>query len=363
MKNPSVPYSISMLTTLEAPVSTSGLLDFMNGDQGYLDIGWDQNPVPEPSDLEKTLMHLKFDPKAIADITSVVGLVSKIATVAGWAVVGIETTKKVLEFLGVLEPEPDATKKALEDIKKRIEQLYKYLEDEAEEAEYKEAVHWRSQLSTIRNELANLALSRSQSNLQSMVDIRRDLMTLIQNMLSPGWGDIPFRRSVYNYAPGTNHWLDIAFPFHMTKSNGASVPSYGSPDEEMKTRIFDPGYYLDVLIRAISLRIATLATMEPAFRSTGYDRENLRTIYFGLGEFIDKWNASFLLTTIEGPLDPTFGMLSNPLVYQPSGIPMGVVDPVSGGPASSHSSTTASCCTSTSGKALRDRTGAATGRS
>ena len=330
MKNPSAPYSISMLNTLEAPVSSSSLLKFMNGDEGKLDVGWDQNPVPTPSDLEATLMHLKFDPTAIANITSMVGLVSKIATVAGWAVVGIETTKKVLEFLGVLNPEPDATKKALEEIKARIEQLYGYLEDEAEEAEYKEAVHWRSELSTMRNALANLALSRSQSNLDTMVSNSQDLMTTIGDMLSPGWGDIPFRRSVYGYTPGTNHWLDVAFPFYMTRSNGAPMPSYGSPGEEMKTRIFDPGYYLDVLIRAIGLRIATLAAMEPAFRSTGYDRDNLRDIYKNLGDFIDKWNASFLLTAIEGPLDPTFGKLSNPLVYQPSGIPMGVVDPVSG---------------------------------
>ena len=56
MKNPSAPYSISMVNTLEAPVSTSGLLKFMNGDEGKLDVGWDQNPVPTPSDLEATLM-------------------------------------------------------------------------------------------------------------------------------------------------------------------------------------------------------------------------------------------------------------------------------------------------------------------
>jgi hypothetical protein len=149
-------------------------------------------------------------------------------------------------------------------------------------------------------------------------------------MLSPGWADIPFRRSVYEYAPGTNHWLDVAYPFYMISSTGAPIPSYGDPDQEMKTRIFDPGYYLDVLVRAIGIRVATLAAMEPAFRSTGYDRDNLRAIYTGLGDFIDKWNKSMLTTTVAGPLDTGFGKLSNPLVYQPNGIPMGAVDPVSG---------------------------------
>lgn len=336
MKNPRAQYTISSPQNLISAGQSTNLGytmgnpgDFFGKDvQG--DAGWDSNPVGDPSELEKTLTWLKFDPKAIADITKLAGLVTKIASVVGWVMIGIETTKKVLEFLGVLDAEEDATKQALEAIKARVEQLYIYLLEEEEEEQYKEAMRWRSEVSLMRNALANLALSRSASNLDTLKNNSQDLMRALEEMLAPRWGDIPVRRATYGYQPGVFHWLDGAYAFYMQTTAGVPVPDYGWSENELKMRIFDPGYYLDVLVNALVVRTASLAALEPAFRSTGYDRENLRTLYAMLGAFIDKWNQSFLRTTVEGPIHPVFGNLSNLLVYQPRGIPMGVIDPVSG---------------------------------
>src|SRR5262249_43203062 len=160
--------------------------------------------------------------------------------------------------------------------------------------------------------------------------------TAISDML--GEGTIPFLRSVYGYTTyiqGAEHWITAAYPFYMQKVDYLGAPPgpivpYGDPAMELKTEIWDPGYFLDVLIEGIGVRLASIAAIDPVFRSTGYDRTNLRHIYGGLKTFIENWEKSFLQTTVDGPLDPTFHFIYNPYDQSPNAIPMGFIDPVSG---------------------------------
>jgi hypothetical protein len=296
----------------------------------------------EADALTKALTYLKFTDEEVARITELVAAVASLATVVGWVGTAILTIKAVLSFLGVFGKEEDPQFNLMKAIGDKVQRIYGYLDHTNRRDQYLKAVQWRTQISEIRNGLSNLALSRSQSNLDALVANTKFLRGAIEEMLAPVNGEIPFMRSTYGYQetyPPT-HWIAATLPFYMLRSDGAPI-DYRDANKELGTMIWDPGYYIDVLFEAIGVRIAALAALEPAFRSTGYDRESLREMYAGIVGFIDRWNRSFFLTRIAGPIDPAVDPFSgghriaiNPYEAWSSpesmSIPLGVVDPVSG---------------------------------
>lgn len=298
----------------------------------------------EADALTKALQYLKFTDEEMARITELVAAVASLATVVGWVGAAILTIKAVLSFLGVFGKEEDPQFKLLKAIGEKVQQIYGYLVDTDRHDRYVKAVDWRGQVSEIRNSLSNLALSRSQSNVDTLVANAKFLRDAIKEMLAAGPGsngDIPFMRSNYGYqeAYPPTHWIAGATPFYMARSDGTPV-DYRDANKELGTRIWDPGYYIDTMFEAIGVRIAALAALEPAFRSTGYDRESLREMYSGIVGFIDRWNRSFFFTRIAGPIDPAVDPFSggHRIAISPyegwltetMSIPLGVVDPVSG---------------------------------
>src|SRR5262249_44425667 len=132
--------------------------------------------------------------------------------------------------------------------------------------------------------------------------------------------------------------IDYAMPFYMTRGDGTGV-NYADPAQELQAYMFDPAYYIDVLVQAIELWIKVRVGTEPGFRSTGFERSDLSELYRQLGDFIAAWEQSILLTRLVGPIDPAISisptgdaghLLHHPYADPGRAIPMGVIDQVSG---------------------------------
>ena len=300
-------------------------------------------PDKTPDDgLTKALQALKFSEEEIGRITELVTTVAAMASVVGWVVAAFPTVKQLLTFMGVLGGDKDPVQEALKAIGEKVQQIYDYLAKENLELQYQQAIEWREKVKTIRGTIGNLALSRSQDNINQLVGHVPFLQEVTGRMLAPKSANIPFLRATYGYVPTNppSHWIDAASPFYMTRTTGEGA-DYRDQNKDLAARIRDPGYYLDVLFSAIAVRTAALAALEPAFRSTGYDRIPLRNLYDGIKEFIEQWEQSFLFTTIVGPIDPVPDPFSggghriaynplDPFLSESKSIPLDFIDPVSG---------------------------------
>jgi hypothetical protein len=307
-----------------------------------------------PSFFSGILKFLKFKPAEIERMEKFVGAVGKLAATVSWVVGAVTTVKALLEFTGVLDKDDEA-EKLQQDIALKVDAIYRYLQATEKKDQFELAVKWRSEVQRIRNSIANLALSRSASNLDTLGTASGNLMReAINPMLAVPMGDIPFIRSTYGGYPSPHtfenqtpdHWTDYALPLWMGTTGNEPVSLTLSAD--LAAGIWDPGYYLDVLIEAVGVRLTTLAAVEPAFRSTGYDRTDLWSIHNGLSAFISRWEKCLFKTMIIGPLAPEADSYGDHRIYHPwigtpegfhsaamefgnpPALPLGAVDPVSG---------------------------------
>src|SRR5581483_8226620 len=301
-------------------------------------------------DLSKALRFFKFSDAEIDRVTTLVAAVAKIAATANWVIGAITTVKTVLTAIGLFDKEDDASKKLLEDIASKVERIYKHLLNDSRRQLYVQKTGWRTTVSAVRNSLADAAKSRSQENINALIDDSRKLQAAIEEMLALDMALITFDRVSQEYVATypRSHWLDAASPFYMEMNYGPLPADYSSGSSDLGETIWDPGYYLDILFDAIGVRIAALTALEPGFRSTGQNRQNLVTIYEGLLAFIKKWIQSLFMTRVVGPIDPLelphptvgpFGLqgdpvsghyLSHPFQWPTQTIALGVVDPATG---------------------------------
>lgn len=293
--------------------------------------------------LDKVLQFLKFSEGDIKTIDAIIGAVTTLASTVNWAIAAIKTIKDVLTLLGVFDPAKDNTLLALQAMGQRLEQIYGYLAQTAKNTEYQQASTWRTNFGGLRNAVKNLAISRAPLNLSEVRQQTADLQKSLLQMLAIPFGSIPFQRAAYQYVPVTTatmvppHWIDYAVPFFMTQYDGTPV-NYGDPHQELQASIWDPGYYLDVLVQSLQLRILALSATEPAFRSTALDRDDLVQLYEALDTFIATWQSTMLRTRVIGPIDPglTVGGPAGTahslhgVYWSQTSIPVAVVDPVSG---------------------------------
>ena len=332
-----------------AAVLRAGVRGALLAHQGLQLLGKKDTGKPEdvqgPDYVVQFLKFLKYKEEHIARIKYYTEAIAKLAAIANWVVAAVVTVREVLRLMGVLDPDDEA-ERLQKEIAQKVGAIYNYLRDTDREEQFDRADAWRSKTLQVRNDLANLALSRSQDNMTDLKNARHDLMVeAINPMLALSAATIRFQNATYGGRPTPvhylnempEHWTAYAFPTWMTTTGGESV-NYGSV-MDLEASIFDPGYYLDVLIDAIGVRIAALAATEPAFKSTGFDRHNLHTIYGGLRELVAAWEKSFIKTNIVGPIDPYDNGLGRHRIYHPwigtgpepmSALPLGVIDPVSG---------------------------------
>jgi hypothetical protein len=284
---------------------------------------------PEKDDfkaLSKALAFLKFSPSEQEALFNVIGstinIAAGIVSIVGAAGAAIDLLNK----LGILSPAEDPVQAALKQIGQRVEQIYGYLAAQERRGLYNQALDWRVHGDDARNAVMNAKISRSPQNLQELADRASGLNIAILKMLDVGTGRIAFLRAVYS--TGGIIWPPYAQTPYMKTAAGAPI-NYRDPAQDLQAEIWDAGYYLDVLVRSLQDRIAVVSTLEPAFRSTGYDRAVLQQIAEALLHFAQTWRGSILVA------DPVFalnagGTMRSPEMGAPPGVPIGAVDPVTG---------------------------------
>lgn len=302
--------------------------------------------------LRDALTFLKFTPEQIEElmtgIQSTVKIVSGIISVVG----AVTSVVDLLSKLGAFGPKEDATQVALQQIGSRLNQIYNYLVDQEIKGLHVQAVGWRAAQAGARNALSNAQISPTLDILNALVGRAGQLDDALFQMLSPENGQIAFLRQVYQYAPNQFHWVDAATPPFMMRTDGLAV-NFADPAQDLQTRIWDPGHYIDVLFSALTERMLIMVTVEPAFRSTGYDRTQLKLLVERLTVFIHAWRSAMLVAIpaagLNGGLPMLFGQAAIPLPgegilqspYRPNahnqgsqsappGIVVGAVDPVTG---------------------------------
>ncbi|HDR7854209.1 TPA: hypothetical protein ACLIVI_004733 [Bacillus pacificus] len=282
--------------------------------------------------LSKGLEFLKFREDEAQDIYNLIGGAINLASSITTAIAIVNSATELARKLHLFGLEQTSSNESMQKIGKRIEQIYEYLKKENLRSLNKEAIIWRSKKANVDASLWNAKISRAQNILEQLDNRTNELDTAILSMLESEQGDIAFQKSVYNYKSNSGHWIDAAGTAALTLADGRILPSYRDESSDLQTSIWDPGYYLDVLVSALHERLNVAMLLEPAFRSTAYDRDRLLQIANALQKFIEKWRASILVA------NPVAGIskdntLYNPLsnsIYVAEGILIGAVDPVTG---------------------------------
>jgi hypothetical protein len=303
--------------------------------------------------LTDVLTFLKFTPQEtknlVEAVQSTVKIVGGIVSIVG----AVTSVVDLMSKLGVFGPKEDATQVALQQIGTRLNQIYNYLAEQEIKGLHLQAVGWRGAQSGAHNALNNAQVSPTIDDLNALVARAGQLDDALNQMLSPENGNIAFLRKVYNYAPEQFHWIDAASPPFMSRTDGHEPFNFADPAQELQARIWDPGHYIDVLFSALLERMLVTVTIEPAFRSTGYDRTQLKLLVDQLTVFINAWRGALLVASPAAGLNgglpmpfgepalpiPGAGILQNPYRPQahnlgsesaPPGIVVGAVDPVMG---------------------------------
>lgn len=328
----------------------------MSGD--LIIINTKPDPEPKLPALRKALDFLKFTP---SETESIVSAVSDTADIVGGIVSIVGTVNSVLSVmkaLKILGTQPSATDLALEHIGTRVEQIYGYLASEAIISLHRQAGAWRVVISKAKGELYNTQISRTAAGIGTLEERGDELDSAILTMLEPSNASIPFLRQSYGYVPNVDlqnfpQWINAAKKPYMSTADGKPlIADYSDTAQELQSRIFDAGYYLDVLVSALRLRMLILMTIEPAFRGTGHDRLKLDQIADALELFCKSWRDSMIVAVpsagfeggLPGPFGvpisaPGLGVLQNPFRpgarfsgsrEAPEGIVVGTIDPTSG---------------------------------
>lgn len=296
-------------------------------DVDFSDI-WTPDKKADFKGLSKALKFLKFSPSEAETLFNVIGASVNIAVGIVSVVGAIGGALDLMKKLGILGPDKDPVQEALKQIGERVEAIYSYLANEEKRGRYNDALLWRITADKADNALANLAISRSRENLEALIPHASDLDGALLEMLDAGRAKIAFLRGPYTDEHGNASWLDYAQSPYMATAAGGPI-NYRDASQELKAEIWDPGHYVDVLVRSLQERLAVATAIEPAFRSTGYDREALKKIADGVLAFAQAWRGAILVA------DPVFalnagGTLRSPTMDAPPGVPIGAVDPVTG---------------------------------
>lgn len=316
---------------------------------------------------------MKFSPDTISKLGALKADLVKLVAAINWVYGAVVTFQKIAEILGLGQGAQDQVLAELKKIGLIVDSLYGNELRKAKAAEYQQVEQWRQDAVHLRTELWNLAITRTDAKISNVDRVLGEYRKAIGLMLSDAYAKIPFIRSTYNYyetaypVQGPEpHWVDYCHPFYMSRAGGEpprevrmareyktgdsdlwtflgfkNAPVELAWDPELKTDIWDPGYYLDVLIHFVTMWLSGLALLEPVYRSTGHRRPEILTLAKDLERFALNWREHLLVSAVDGPIDPgttpylngTAHVLRNLFALMSanaSGIPMAVVDPVSG---------------------------------
>lgn len=307
-----------------------------------------------PTVFQKVLLRgFKMSGDEVRKLSQMFGVAQSILGAVATITGAYATVKAVLDLTGLLKPD-DPFKDVKDLIASKFQELKDYYQDEEEEQQIGRRIGWEGKIADARNALQNLNNSRSESNFNVAVSALIALKGALHDMLAthhvnelqaavPSAGSIVFAQTAYGYplaadADVPEHWLSYAMPPYMRTSAGRPI-QYNTSADDLTKRIWDPGYYIDTLTSGVAYFIALLTAIEPAFRATGYERGKVTELAKALDVFVATWRGSLFVTNVDAflpsnpPQDQTYLVhpFGNP--WEPMkarGIPLGVVDPVSG---------------------------------
>lgn len=285
------------------------------------------------------LEFLKFSPESLKDtydtIKSAIKITSGIVSVVG----AFSSIVDLAQSLGILRPEKSEQEKKINRMADQIAAIYDYLLRKEADTQVIQASTWRSSFRRTQSSTYNATtVSRGNNILQSLYNETLELDEKLDEMMSWG-GTITFASTSYNQHPQFPtwlwNWLNAAkYPFMTSIARGAAFDY--TPQRDLRDNIWDPGYFIDVLVDAIHARVAALVALEPAFRSTGTDRQRLQDIAAYLGHFIQAYRDNLWVAMPSAGITPAWpgkrGILRNPYSgdLAADGIVLGVFDPVTG---------------------------------
>lgn len=305
--------------------------------------------------IKSGLDFLKFDPQDVADvyeaISTTIKITSSVVSIVGFASGVLDLAKS----LGIIVDQEEEDRKRLKKMGAQIEAIYKYLQKEEEEERWQAATKWRSALTNALAWRKNATkVSRGDKVLADLSNVTQRLDEALNEMFGfsgrpTGADGIAFLRDNYVRRLPSGviplptwlwNWISAAKSPFMTLANGAAI-DYASTDQNLAGRIWDPGYYIDILVRALEGRVAALVALEPQFHSTGLDRDKLADISDKLSIFIQDYRDALFVAVPSAGLVPAVSMKGWPgkrgLVRNPysgdlaaDGIVLGVFDPVTG---------------------------------
>jgi hypothetical protein len=283
------------------------------------------------------LEFLKFRPEDVKDvydtIKSVIDITSGIVSLVG----AVNSVIDLAKMLGILGSEKSEQEKKIDRMANQIAAIYDYLLEEEKDQQLINATQWRSDFEAAATwGIQATTVSRGNNILVALDDEIRRLDHTLDNMFK--LGKIPFVSASYTHNAQWPtwlwNWLNAAKSPFMTFANGA--PLYCTPDQDLRGRIWDPGYYIAVLIHALHARVAAMVALEPAFHSTGHDHYRLGVIAGKLADFIRDYRNSLWVAVPSAGIVPAWpskrGLLKNPYSGDQAadGIVLGVFDPVTG---------------------------------
>lgn len=286
--------------------------------------------------LSKGIDFFKFDPDTAKSLFNAIGSAVNIAAGVVTVIGAYKSAIELLEKVGVLKAaaEVDADVKA---ILANTQALIDLAGAQMEENRRELVDDWKSAIEAVASARADVAASRTFFVLRNLADRVAELDQALDKMLAFNTANIFFQRAAYQTKHVSYNWTEVTPSAHLDRRDHrdaqgivSATPDYKNPRAELRERIWDPGHYLPVLVKAIGERLAATAMLEPAFRSTGYNREALRQIERGLTGFVSSWERSLIVA------NPAAGIDADGFLYQPfygdapEGVLIGAVDPVVG---------------------------------
>lgn len=249
-----------------------------------------------------------------------VDMVGAVTSVVG----AFDTAKGVLEEMGILESAEEESLKLQQEISAGIDKIIQRLSNDTRAAKLEKRSAWVLVLSDAQHALTQLAGSRSEQHVAEASTALNALRSALEAMLLsdhheeevlgvfgpvPTAGIVPFLRASYAYIPFTEegdnrtinreptHWLDYADSGYLITRGGRSA-DYALRSADLATDIWDPGHYVDLLVRGTAVYLQLLTQLEPAFRSTGERREEVAGLAAKLDHFAEQWDRQLIVTNL-----------------------------------------------------------------
>lgn len=277
--------------------------------------------APAMGTLGKAAKVLKLDGETLSDLAGGLGEAVSLAAAlvgVGGAVLGaIEAYEK---YFG-----QDKTAKilaALDRIEAKTDAIANFLDAQDRESRKTLRGEWRQACGNVESKLATLRNSRSAEDLRELSGHATTLANAIQAMLAAGTR--PYLRTPFP-PPHDIWWTGTARSPWMRRRDGGAVDFAASPP----IGLWDAGWFLPVLVRALIIFPVAMQMLEAGARSTGWERLRMLDLAAALDRFAAAWAGSIVTS------EPAAWIGADGRLSQPSGMPMpgilvGAADPTTG---------------------------------